>query len=80
MIRLRPGRRGALAPEREAAERLPHELLARVARELALEASACDLHVFPNLGYFVLAAPARLVERMLAQPEVASASANRPKA
>jgi hypothetical protein len=33
--------------------------------------------VFPNLGYMVLSAPAGFVERVLRQPEVASASANR---
>jgi hypothetical protein len=35
--------------------------------------------VFPNLGYFVLSAPPGFVERVLDQPEVASASANRKR-
>jgi hypothetical protein len=35
------------------------------------------VNVFENLGYFVLAAPPDFVERVLDQPEVASASANR---
>ncbi len=36
-----------------------------------------SFNVFPNLGYFVLVAAPVFVERVVDQPEVASASANR---
>ena len=52
-------------------------VVGRVAEELGAAAGHYDFNVFPNLGYFVLSAPAGFVERVLDQPEVASASANR---
>ena len=62
---------------REAAQDVARDLLARVAEEMGAAASDYDFNVFPNLGYLVLSAPAGFVERVLHQPEVASASANR---
>ncbi len=69
----RSSRPGAAGTTREAAR----DLLARVAEEVGAAATDYDFNVFPNLGYLVLSAPAGFVERLLHQPEVASASANR---
>ncbi len=78
VLRLRqPARRSSRAPAGELTELVARDLLARVAGELGAAASDYDFNVFPNLGYLVLSAPAGFVERVLRQPEVASASANR---
>jgi hypothetical protein len=78
VLRLRtPARRSSRPPAREAARDVARDLLARVAQEVGVAASDYDFNVFPNLGYLVLSAPAGFVERVLHQPEVASASANR---
>jgi hypothetical protein len=79
VLRLRePVRRsGRRELEGSAASALARELVARVAAETGVADSAYDFNVFPNLGYCVLSAPAGFVERVLRQPEVASASANR---
>ena len=78
VLRLRqPMRRSSHPPVREAAQDVARDLLARVAEEMGAAASDYDFNVFPNLGYLVLSAPAGFVERVLHQPEVASASANR---
>jgi hypothetical protein len=79
VLRLRPKTRSALAPPPEATRDLAELLVARVAEELGVTAEAYDFNVFPNLGYFVLSAPSGFVERVLDQPEVVSASANRRK-
>ena len=78
VLRLRqPARRSSQPPAREATQVVARELLARVAEEVGAAASDYDFNVFPNLGYLVLSAPAGFVERVLRQPEVVSASANR---
>jgi len=78
VLRLRqPARRSSRPPAQEAAQDVARDLLARVAEEVGAAASDYDFNVFPNLGYLVLSAPAGFVERVLHQPEVASASANR---
>jgi len=82
VLRLRaPARRSGRSPAQSPAESAVHdtarELLARVADELGTAPSSYDFNVFPNLGYCVLKAPAGFVERVLQQPEVVSASANR---
>ncbi len=79
VMRLRPPvRRSAGArPEPEATREIAEKLLARVADEVGVRASDYEFNVFPNLGYFVLSAPPVFVERVLRQPEVVSASANR---
>jgi hypothetical protein len=77
VLRLRPTLRSTLPPPPQATRDLADLLVTRVAEELGAEKDAYDYNVFPNLGYFVLSASAGFVERMLDQPEVASASANR---
>jgi hypothetical protein len=78
VLRLRqPTRRSSRPLVQEAAHDVARDLLARVAEEMGAAASDYDFNVFPNLGYLVLSAPAGFVERVLHQPEVASASANR---
>ncbi len=78
VLRLRPPtRRSSRAAVPEAAQDVARELLARVAGEAGVAASDYDFNVFPNLGYLVLKAPAGFVERVMHQPEIASASANR---
>ena len=78
VLRLRqPTRRSKHPPEPEAAQDVARDLLARVAEEIGAAASDYDFNVFPNLGYLVLSASAGFVERVLDQPEIASASANR---
>ncbi len=52
-------------------------MVSRVAEELGATQDEYDFNVFPNLGYFVLVAAPVFVERVVDQPEVASASANR---
>jgi hypothetical protein len=78
VLRLRqPSRRSSRPQAKDAAGDLAQKLLARVAEEVGAAASDYDFNVFPNLGYCVLSASADFVERVLHQPEVASASANR---
>ena len=78
VLRLRqPVRRSARQPAGETVQVVARDMLARVADELDVSASDYDFNVFPNLGYLVLKAPVGFVERVLRQPEVASASANR---
>jgi hypothetical protein len=78
VLRLRsPVRRSARAPAPDDTREITEKLLARVAAEVGVRASDYEFNVFPNLGYFVLSAPPVFVERVLRQPEVVSASANR---
>jgi hypothetical protein len=79
VLRLRPTRRSALVPPPETTRALAEHVVARVAAELGATAGDYDVHVFPNLGYFVLQAAPGFVARVLDQPEVASASANRQR-
>lgn len=78
VLRLRSTTR-SLAPPPEATRDIAELLVTRVAEELGATAGEYDYNVFPNLGYFVLSASPGFVERVLDQPEVASASANRRK-
>jgi hypothetical protein len=78
ILRLR-SRTRSLAPPPGATRDLAEVLITRVAEELGVTAQDYDFNVFPNLGYFVLSASPGFVERVLDQPEVASASANRRK-
>ena len=77
VLRLRPTTRSSVAPPPGATRDLAELVVGRVAEELGAAAGRYDVTVFPNLGYFVLSAPPGFVERVLDQPEVASASANR---
>jgi hypothetical protein len=56
-------------------EEVTHQVLERVKDEVGVDAQ--KLTVFGNLGSFVVAAPARFVRRLIEQPEIASATANR---
>ena len=76
-MRLRPTTRSSVAPAPETTRDTAALVVGRVAEELGAAKDAYDLNVFPNLGYFVLSASAGFVQRVLDQPEVASASANR---
>mgnify|MGYP001043536639 CR=1 FL=1 len=77
VLRLRPARRSAGAAAPQGVRDLAEGLVDRAATELGEARGAWAVNVFPNLGYFVLCGSPRLVERVLEQPEVASASANR---
>lgn len=77
ILRLRPGRGAQLPPPPRRTRDLAEQLVTRVAEELGTQAGEYDFNVFPNLGYFVLSAPSPFVLRVLDQPEIASASANR---
>jgi hypothetical protein len=77
VLRLRPVTRSAGAATPQRARDLAEGLVDRAATELGEAPGAWAVNVFPNLGYFVLCGSPRLVERVLEQPEVASASANR---
>lgn len=79
VLRLRPTPRSAIAPPPQATRQLAELVVTRVAEELGVSEEDYDFNVFPNLGYFVLSASPVFVERVLDQPEVASASANRRK-
>jgi hypothetical protein len=79
ILRLRPTPRSAIAPPPQATRQLAELVVSRVAEELGATEGDYDFNVFPNLGYFVLVAPPVFVERVVDQPEVASASANRRK-
>jgi hypothetical protein len=78
VLRLRSTTR-SLAPPPEATRDIAELLVNRVAAELGVTSEEYDYNVFPNLGYFVLSASPGFVARVLDQPEVASASANRRK-
>jgi hypothetical protein len=77
VMRLRPATRSSSTPSPGATRELVELVVGRVAEELGTAKDAYDFNVFPNLGYFVLSAAPGFVERVLDQPEVASASANR---
>jgi hypothetical protein len=76
VLALRPPSGARAAPSPEETEATVARLLERVRRETGLDPR--DYNVFRNLGAFVIAGSARLVRALMAQEEVASASANRP--
>jgi len=71
-ISLRPD--SARPPEPEETRHRVTTLLQRVERETGERPSAST--IFENLGSFAIAAPAGFIERLLAQPEIATATAN----
>jgi hypothetical protein len=78
VLRLRaPARQKRLTPSPDATRALAEGLVKRVSEELGEDAGEVAFNVFPNLGYFVVSAPSAFVERIVAQPEIASASSNR---
>ena len=76
VVVLRPVAGRSEPPSPEAVERTVEELLRRVAAESGV--ADYEFNVFGFLDSFALAAERRFIERLLVQPEVASASANRP--
>jgi hypothetical protein len=78
VLRLRPPKSArSLAPSPDATRALAEGLVSRVAQELGTDAGQVDFNVFANLGYFVVSAPSAFVERIVSQPEIASAASNR---
>lgn len=75
VVRLRPTRKQDLVPAPAEARRMADDIVTRVSGELGVDASTYRMNVFPNLGYFVISGPKRLIERVIEQPEIASASA-----
>jgi hypothetical protein len=72
---LRPTVAGKRFIEPKDTDRVVKQMLQRVQRETGTKPE--DYHVFPNLGSFVIAAPAQFLRRLLEQKEIASAIPNR---
>jgi hypothetical protein len=62
------------APSSSETKRLASELMTRAEEATGLKVEASN--VFPNLGRFVLKAPAELIRNIAAQPEVADTTPN----
>jgi len=56
-------------------EALVHDVIKRVERQSG--STVTDYNIFRNLGFFVVSAKPAFLKEMLAQPEIASATANR---
>lgn len=74
VVRLRPTS-GAPAPSPDETERLTHELVNRTQKESGQQQGA--VNVFKYLGSFAISARPSFLRTLIAQPEVASALANR---
>lgn len=59
-----------------AVEEVTNEVLDRVARNVGTPAS--EVNVFRNIGAFAISARPAFIRALLAEPEIASAMANRP--
>jgi hypothetical protein len=78
VLRLRnPPRRSARTTTSPTTQEIAETLFERLADECGLRERDYQWNVFPNLGYAVVSAPPAFIERLLSQPEVLSASANR---
>ncbi len=78
VLRLRnPARRSARTAQSPTTQEIAETLFERVADDCGLRERDYQWNVFPNLGYAVVSAPPAFIERLLSQPEVLSASANR---
>ena len=78
VLRLRnPVRRSERTAPTRSTQEVAETLFERVADDCGLRARDYEWNVFPNLGYAVVSAPPAFIERLLSQPEVLSASANR---
>ena len=75
VIRLRPDDASQVVPTPERTEELANELLTRVKSEVG--ESVSRYNVFRNLGAFVVSAPPPFIRKLISQPEVAAATANR---
>jgi hypothetical protein len=73
VLSLRPGPSEKFVPAEEAESRV-HGLLQKVGEEIG--AVPHQVHVFPNLGTFSIAAPAQFLRRLVQRDEVATATAN----
>jgi hypothetical protein len=78
VMRLRPTIPGRSVPPPAETEATVRQLLERVQQEVGVAPRA--FNIFRNLGYFVVDADSLFIRRLLAQDEIASASANRRKA
>ena len=75
VFRLRPRDPAQAAVPPDEAEALVWEVIKRVERRSGVAVGDC--HVFRNLGFFVVSAKPAFLRELLAQPEIASAMANR---
>ena len=75
VIRLKPDDASQVVPTAERTEELTNELLSRVKSEIG--ESVSRYNVFRNLGAFVVSAPPPFIRKLISQPEVAAATANR---
>ena len=76
VVVLRPGAGAAEPPPPDAVERAVEDLLGRV--DEACGGAEYEFNVFGFLDSFAIAAERRFILRLLEQPEIASATANRP--
>lgn len=74
VVRLKPTS-GAASAEPDETERLTHQLMARVQRSAGQQEN--EVNVFRNLGSFAVSARPAFLKKLIAQPEVAAAVANR---
>jgi hypothetical protein len=75
VIRLKADDASQVVPTAERTEELANELLTRVGSEVG--ESVPRYNVFRNLGSFVVSAPPPFIRKLISQPEVAAATANR---
>jgi len=78
VLTLRAGGGSSDTPSAEAVVKRAEALVRQAAADAEIEPDDYELNVFGQLEAFAIAAPRRLVERLLADPEVASAMPNRP--
>jgi hypothetical protein len=75
VVKLHPDDPTEIVPSPERTEALTRQVLHRVKKRVG--SSETRYNVFRNLGSFVVSAPREFVRELIAQPEVASAMANR---
>ncbi len=75
VFRLRSKGPSQVAVPPDETEALVQEVIKRVERRSGVAVGDC--HVFRNLGFFVVSAKPAFLRELLAQPEIASAMANR---
>jgi len=76
VVMLRPAAGAGEPPPPDAVERAVEDLLRRV--DEACGGAEYEFNVFGFLDSFAIAAERRFIDRLLEQPEIASATANRP--
>jgi hypothetical protein len=75
IFKLRPEHPKQIAMNPDRAEEVTHQLIDRVKEEVGYD--ACKVNILPYLSSFIIEAPVMFVRRLLEQPEIASAMANR---